>query len=228
MYLPMIGPAMAIAWALADFARTSARRQLIGIASAAVLAGLAFAAWRQVDYWRDSESLWTRAINCTSGNWLAYNNRGFIFYKTGRTNEAIADFNSALALRSDLVMPHNSLGLVYADRGDFVKAAAEHEAALAIDQNDVEAHTCLAQALMHLDGRNEEAITHFRRVTELQPNDADAHSNLGYALFLEGKLDEAINSLETAVMLKPGFERAAQNLAMAKQARARRDKDRKR
>ncbi len=104
MYLPLIGPALALAWGIADFARTSARRRLCGAASAVALAALTVAAWRQADFWHDSEALWTRALSCTSGNWMALNNLGTLCMNTNRTDQAVVYFEAALEVRPNLAL----------------------------------------------------------------------------------------------------------------------------
>ncbi len=42
-----------------------------------------------------------------------------------------------------------------------------------------------------------------------------AHKNLGFVLYRNGRLDEAIASLERAVALDPGYAEAHGNLAIA-------------
>ena len=61
-YLPQIGIAVALAWGAADLCRRwPYRRAVCGVASLLILAVLAGCAWRQASFWRDSETLWTRA-----------------------------------------------------------------------------------------------------------------------------------------------------------------------
>jgi tetratricopeptide (TPR) repeat protein len=214
MYLPLIGPAMALAWAIADFARTSARRWLCAIASAAVLAALTVASWRQVDYWRDSEALWTRALSCTHDNWLALNNLGMLRMKTGHLDDAIADFEAALEIGPNLTLTHNSLGLALAERGDSNAAFVHFQKALDIDPNDAETHNNFALALSRF-GQLEPAIQHYEEALRIRPDYAEAHNNLALMLQGAGRVDAAIEHYRKALDIWPDDAEACNNLATA-------------
>jgi tetratricopeptide (TPR) repeat protein len=60
---------------------------------------------------------------------------------------------------------------------------------------------------MH-DGNAAQAEGYFRRATELAPQLADAHLNLGLAQVREGKLPEAVHSIETALRCDPRLPQA--------------------
>ena len=78
-YLPQIGLCLAVAWAVADVCRLSTHRRWVGsVASALVLAALMGCTWRQTTFWYDSETMWSRTLACTSGNYLAHTNLGEI------------------------------------------------------------------------------------------------------------------------------------------------------
>jgi len=64
-------------------------------------------------------------------------------------------------------------------------------------------------------GRFEEAKQILERAVALDQCSADAHSNLGYALFNLKRYDEARACLEKAVALKPNFPTAQRNLGNA-------------
>jgi tetratricopeptide (TPR) repeat protein len=210
-YLPLIGPAIALAWATADFARTAARRQLCGIASAAALAALTVAAWRQVDYWRDSEALWTRARSCTRDNWLALTNLGGLRAKTGRLKEAIADFEAALEIKPDLALTHNYLALALVERGEFEAAFTHYQKALDIDPDYAEAHNNFAFAL----GRAKNyklSFQHFDDALRIRPDYAEAHNNYALTLQNAGQYNAAIEHFRKALDIWPADAEACNNL----------------
>ncbi len=73
-YLPNIGLGIALAWSLAVLvARRPALRTAAVFASAAAIVVLMAWAWRQTGFWRDSEDLWRRAVDCTERNSIAHN-----------------------------------------------------------------------------------------------------------------------------------------------------------
>ena len=59
------------------------------------------------------------------------------------------------------------------------------------------------------------AVAARREAIRLQPDDADAHSNLGLALAAQGKLDEAIAEYREAIRLQPDSAEAHYNLGIA-------------
>jgi len=61
-------------------------------------------------------------------------------------------------------------------------------------------------------GRTEEAIGHYQKALQIDPNDAGAHNNLGIALFKQGMVDEAIAHFRNALQLHPDYAEAHFNL----------------
>ena len=68
----------------------------------------------------------------------------------------------------------------------------------------------------HFDARRwAEAIPPFHEIVQLDPNNPQAHHDLGMTLLFCGRPAEAAASLERAVELKPGFDSALGHLASA-------------
>ena len=215
MYLPLIGPALALAWGITEFARTSARRRFCGAASAVALAALTVAAWRQVDYWRDSEALWTRAVSCTSGNWLALNNLGSLHLKKAdRVDQAIGEFNAALAIRPDLSLPHDNLAVALVCRGDFKAAIFHFQKAREISPDVAHVYNDFALALASA-GQTGLAIGYYEQALRIQPEYAEAHNNLALTLQADGQLVKAIDHFRKALEVRPDDADACNNLAGA-------------
>src|SRR2546428_2264915 len=61
-YLPQIGLYIALTWLAADVARgLPHRKEILAIVGGGIVIILSACAWKQTTYWRDSETLWTRA-----------------------------------------------------------------------------------------------------------------------------------------------------------------------
>ncbi len=86
--------------------------------------------------------------------------------------------------------------------------------ALAVTQGSSTIDFNLA-VVLHNHGKLEEAIDHYRRSIEFNPNVADAHYYLADALAERGNLREAIEEYRWAVQVDPGLWRAHFNLANA-------------
>ena len=59
-------------------------------------------------------------------------------------------------------------------------------------------------------------MTHFERVLEIEPENADAYDNLGVAWARSGRLEQAITAFTKAPMLNPEFTQAREHLEKAK------------
>jgi len=57
-------------------------------------------------------------------------------------------------------------------------------------------------------------ISHFRRVLEINPQNADAHLNLGIALRLSGQRARALDSVSGGLRLRPDSEGARKELSL--------------
>ena len=68
---------------------------------------------------------------------------------------------------------------------------------------------------MYSKERFDEAIACFQKTLEINPNYAEAHYNLSFALRSKGRLDEAIRELQETLRLKPDYAAASNNLVIA-------------
>ena len=111
-YLPQIGMYLLLTWTAADLcAGWRHRRWVLGGLSTVILAALIFCAREQTSYWRNSELLWTHALACTSDNAIGQNNLANALLKTGKVDEAIAHFQTALKINPDYAEAHYDFGM---------------------------------------------------------------------------------------------------------------------
>jgi tetratricopeptide (TPR) repeat protein len=74
-------------------------------------------------------------------------------------------------------------------------------------------HNNLGIALF-AEGKNEEAMYHYKMAIKIKPAQPLVHYNLGVALFSDGKNDEAISHYKMAIRLNPNFTNAHYNLGI--------------
>ena len=72
---------------------------------------------------------------------------------------------------------------------------------------------------LYKEGRVKEAIEHYQKAIQIDPNYAEAPNNLGAALAAEGRFDEAIENYRKAIQISPNYADALNNLGMALAAR---------
>jgi tetratricopeptide (TPR) repeat protein len=202
-YLPGIGLCIALAWAAAQFSTAWTYRSWAGgIVSALVLAALMVCAWRQTSLWRNSETLWTHALSCTSRNALAHYSLATDLADRGRMDEAIAHFQEALRIEPGRAQTHNNFGNVLALRGRVEEAIAEYEKAVAIKPDYANAHSNLSIVLFRC-GRIGDAEAHCRKALEADPERIDARYNLALLLLRSGRVAEALAQLREVLRLRP-------------------------
>ena len=185
-YLTQIGLYAAFAWGGRGRGRAWKRyRWPATVVSALVMAGLIVMRWQQTRYWYDSETLWTRALACSSQNPLAYTSLGNALAGRRRVDEAIAQYRKALEIEPGHAGAHTNLGNALAGRGELDEAMAHYRKALEIEPDHVEAHNDLGNALSN-HGEVEAAIAHYRMALAIKADFVEAHNNLGTALARHG------------------------------------------
>lgn len=221
-YLPQIGLYLLLTWAVADCLSAVRRRPhlVCGATVAILLAILTTCAWIQTSYWRNSRSLWTHTLSCTSRNSTAHNNLGETLQRQGKIAEAIVHFDRALQIDPDDPMAHNNLGVALWGQGKIIPAVRHYQRALRINPAYAEAHHNLGIALDE-QGNIVEAIAQYRQALRIKPAYTEAHINLGNALQGQGKFSEAIEHYRRALRIKPADAMAHNNLGVALQRQGR-------
>ncbi len=214
-YLPQIGVCVAITWMAADWAgQKQYRRATTGVAAGLILSALFIATWRQTGYWRDSETLWTRTIECTHDNFNARNYLGMAMLQQGRTEEAIDQFRESLRINAVNEFAEDGLGDALLQQGHTEEAIVHFRASSQIDPSLVVNYSNLGVALFR-QGHTEEAIAEWRKALQIDPSSASAHNNLGTAFLQQGHTEEAIAEHQEALRLNPNLISAHKNLAKA-------------
>jgi tetratricopeptide (TPR) repeat protein len=130
---------------------------------------------------------------------MAHNNLGLALRDKGRLHEAIAEYREALRIDKDNAAAHTNLGLALQDSGQLDAAVAEYCEALRINKAlpavHAKAHYNLGNALRE-KGDLPGAMTRYRQAIALNTDYAEAHCNLGLALWRhQGEFREALEEL---------------------------------
>jgi tetratricopeptide (TPR) repeat protein len=212
-YIPSIGVFLAVAWGAPRlWAARGGAPWVPGAAGAATVVIAALVARHQVSYWRDSVTLFERAVAVTQRNFLAHNNLGEALASAGHREEAAIHYAEAVRLHPGYAPARNNQGIVLAEAGRYAEAEQEFRTALALDPGMVIAESNLATARARL-GDYQDAIAHYEHVLAREPSNAVAHEGLADSLALLGRLDEAIVHYREAVRWAPGAVSARRSLA---------------
>jgi tetratricopeptide (TPR) repeat protein len=158
--------------------------------------------------------LWTHTLACTSGNYVAHNNLGYLLHDKGRADEAIAHYQQALQINPYFAEAHNNLGNVLVQKGRLEEAMAHYQQALQINPYFAKAHYNLGNALFQ-KGQVDEAMVHYQQALQIKPDYAEAHVSLGNVLLPKGRVDEAMVHYQQALQIDPDFAEAHISLGKA-------------
>jgi tetratricopeptide (TPR) repeat protein len=214
-YWPHIGLFIATAWGLAELVdRWHIPVWASGTAGALLLGCLAAMTWVQVGYWRDTGTLWERALAVTRDNDVAHVHLGYYYLQRGRPDKAELHFAEAVRIQPDYAHYRSFLGAVLLSLGRVKEAAGQLQEAVERDPNHIDVWYNLGMARLSRQER-EAAIRCFRKVLELRPESADAFTGLGLALWGAGKRQEAVENFRAALDLDPEQAEAWHGLGTA-------------
>ena len=179
-YLPQIGLYIAVTWTVTDLTRSwGFQRIILGTATALIVGALSWCALLQTSYWRDSETLFTRALAVTRNNDVALNNLGIIFLDKGQLDEAISKLQAAINLRPENAPAHDNLAKALLKKGQVTEAMVQYRKFLELEPANVEARNTLGTALIQ-QGHVREAIDQWQEALVTQPENGNAASNLAW------------------------------------------------
>jgi protein O-mannosyl-transferase len=206
MYLPQIGVYLLVTWTVLELSASGRRRQIAGIVAVVIVAALAWTARIQTSYWRDSKSLWIRALACTTGNSMAHYNLGQAFFEDKRVDEAIEQYQKALEIKPDYYDARKNLAMTLLVEGRLDGAIVQYHKVLELNPRD--ADSCYYLGNAHLQKRQiRQAIEYYQKTLAIQPDYADALNNLAWVLATTP--DAAIRNGAQAVELAEHADRLA-------------------
>ncbi|HEX4350777.1 MAG TPA: tetratricopeptide repeat protein, partial [Verrucomicrobiae bacterium] len=212
-YLPSVGLFIAVVFGLTELAgRFPQWRKGLAIAGTAVLIGCVTAGIRQIQVWRNSETLYRHAIAVTTGNYAAYNNLGSALQNEGKLDEAVEYYKKAFQAFPHYADAHANLGFCYLQMKRPSDAMAEYLTAIALDANKPTPHYFLGNLLLQ-QARVAPAIEQYRIALSLVPENPDFHYQLGTALMAAGQIEESHREYRECLRVNPDRIEALNNFA---------------
>ena len=201
MYIPSIGIFVIVAFGAQKF---WARRDKFVLLSAAAVVLLALAAVteRQLQFWRDDETLFKHAMDVTTDNVDAIINYGVALENEGKPMEAMAQYQRAESLAPDSYMACADLGNLFLYMGKPEDALEQYRRAVQLNPNLATLHARLGKALVDT-GNFAEGTNEFSEAIQLAPTDASPHVELGTALAAHDDFAGATNQFSQAMRLVP-------------------------
>jgi len=217
-YVPLIGLFIALSWGATDLLKRICPGKTADFTLSAVglviLLAFGVCTFVQSGYWKDSVTLFTRALSVTSENALAHNNLGTALEDAGEVARARAHYLRANQIQPNYAQAYSNLGSLLAQQGRRSEAIRYLSHAIRLDPGYWKARYNLAVMLQN-EGALSRAISQYREVLKTKPDFPQAHANLGAALLVLGRHKEALSELHEALRLAPDLEEARFNLVVA-------------
>jgi tetratricopeptide (TPR) repeat protein len=214
-YIPSIGLFIALAFGLADIAKSwRIAPSLSAVIAGGVLLTLATLTNAQIHRWRDSFTLFEYTLAVTPPNLHVEHNLGLAMGAGGRYEEAAAHFEKTLQIDPNFYDGLVGMGVTRAFQGRFPEAIDYFQAAIRSRPEAPTAHVQLGHALWK-QNRDQAAFGEMRHASQLAPKDADIQADFALALELVGRIPEAIEQFHEALRLNPNNAEGHNNLGLA-------------
>jgi len=203
-YLPILGPLVLASSFWAQLVTGSNRRvgRAAQILFVAVVFTLAALTHRQIGFWKDNVTLWSRQTRVYPDEATGHNNLGVSLEEAGRHEEALASYDKAVAAHPDYVK-----GLVNRARmkrrfGDLKGALGDLDKALKLRPATAKVVNSRA-IVLDLMGRGEDAQREFERAISMDTGYLEAYFNLALFHVQRENYGEADSILTRRLELDP-------------------------
>lgn len=207
MYLPMLGVALAVFFAL-----THINKPLFNRAVLALLPLFAVITWHQVGYWNNSLSLFEHALAVLPHNAMTNNQVGVALAGLDRYEAALPYYETALQINPKYEEAWTNVGNAYVKLSRYQDTVTHYKKMFKLGIDTASARNIYGIALIAV-GRKPEGLEQLRASIKKDPNFIDARLNLGQHLYVDGQREEAREHLQYALALDPNNAIARQFLS---------------
>lgn len=221
-YVPYIGLSIAVVWLASDlFKRFKLPVQVLAAICGIVVVSLSTVAFKQVSYWKNTETISQRTLAVTRNNYLIESNYCNYLEKLNRLDEAAAQCRAAINHDPTLVEAWNNFGTVQMKQNKWDEARTSFEKTLELAPDYSLAYGNLAK----VEAKAQNVAKAAEYLAKAMANDkvgffdakrrTDAYSNLAATAMKLQKYDIAADCYKTAVETAPQDTDLLRNLALA-------------
>lgn len=205
-YLPAIGFFIMAAFGISElFARRRIQKIILGLLSIVLILAMTFGTYIQAGYFKDSETIFSRALDVTENNYIIHYNLGTALLSQKQLDQAIPHFEEAIKIEPRFTEAIGNLGLVFLEQNRLEEAVNTFQRAISMNEAKPEPklYSDLGYVLQ-LQGKHDQAVENYNKALSLDPAFIPAIFNMAGMLKLQGKLDGALSHYRRAMELSPG------------------------
>jgi tetratricopeptide (TPR) repeat protein len=199
-YIPYIGCFIALVWGGWELMK-SARVAKVAITSvAAAFLGVAtLMTHRQLQYWKNTETLFGHCLDVSPNNYSAHNVLGVAMARQNRVEDAKSHFKAALRIQPQYVDALQNLGVLLTEHGEVTEALKYLRQAVKIRPESTALFAKLGLVL-DMKGLAENAIIYYRECLRFLPDQEDAGNNLAWLLAThpDAKIRDGVEAVRLA------------------------------
>jgi tetratricopeptide (TPR) repeat protein len=215
-YIPLLGPFIIIVWGVWQLLgldeQSKDRRAAVGASTAVIVIALSWMAHGQAGHWRDSETLFARALEVNPENAVAHNGLADLLARQGRVEEATPHYEEAVRIEPHSNYARGKLAAIQVRAGRMEQAVKLYREAVSVAPNDARLRIKLATLLAGL-GEHEEAEALFSEALSQEPGQAVDYANHAVALTRLGRSEAAVAAYDAALEIDPDLLMAHRGLA---------------
>lgn len=140
-----------------------------------------------------------------------HNERGIELANRGWKDEAIKQFQKAIALDPSYAPAHDNIASLYAEKGDYLRALQIYLKAIELEPDSATVRYNFGCFISNY--AVEIALSEYQLAIEQDAEFPEAHLNLGISLASQGRIPEAIRELKTAEQQDPDDAQCPYELA---------------
>ena len=181
-YLPLIGPVIALVWTAAEFFSGGRNLKIVlTTASVSILSALLFLSAHQLQFWRNTTTLFSHNVEVTPENGSAHFTLGLGYEHAGDTNRALVSYRVAKELSPADAQIRHCLASLLAKQNQLAAAENEYQQLIALNEKDFSVHAALA-GVFAAEGRAEESLAQLNEAARWNPDSTEVLNNLAWQL----------------------------------------------
>lgn len=213
-YIPLIGFFIALAWAGERLiaGRPDLKRPVV-ISCLVVLSILTLLSRSQVETWKNTVTLFEKALTATEINPLAHHNIGAFYLDQNDCRKAVPHFLEAIRMKEKYAYPYHGLGVCASRQTPPTGAMYFFQKALELDPRMTRA--LVDRGVLYMkQSKFDLAAQDFEQALRIKPDHEVAHTNLGAVYWSQGRTADAEVHLREALRIQPDIAEAHHNLGL--------------